>query len=74
MKTDKFVAVILMKSIKMKNAQICFKKFLKIEFVLAWNFKISNIEARKFHFPKYKKFFGVDSFLFFKLGKLLPEI
>ena len=30
--------------------------------------------ARKFLFQKYKKFFQSGFFLFFELGKLLPEI
>ena len=32
------------------------------------------LEARKFHFLKYKKLFKSRFFLLFKLGKLLPEI
>ena len=37
-------------------------------------YEFFKLEARKLHYPKYKKFFQSEFFLFFELRKFPPEI
>ena len=57
-----------------KKSEQIFCLFFKLwKFLLKYK-KVSNLEARKFYFLKDKAFFQSRFFLFFELGKLLPEI